>query len=49
MTTDSHQAQALAWLAGRMHWEQLLSELHAPASATDDPVEAQAPVAARAA
>jgi hypothetical protein len=49
MTNESQQDEALAWLASRLRWERLLTELNSRTTATDQPVEPLEPVAARAA
>lgn len=36
---DTDRAGALAWLAGQLHFEQLLTELHAEAERTGAAVE----------
>jgi len=50
MTDDQNRDEALAWLAGRLRWERLLTELHQRTEATDEPrdvpAEVQAPARA---
>ncbi len=46
---DTNRAEAVAWLVGRLRFEQLLGDLQARAAAQGGPVrlEADAPAAAR--
>jgi len=52
MTEDTNRDEALAWLAGRLRWERLLTELADRTEATDlrteptEPLEAPAPARA---
>jgi hypothetical protein len=39
MKDDENRHEALAWLAGRLRWERLLTELHQHTEATDEPIE----------
>jgi hypothetical protein len=51
-TSDTARAEAVAWLVGRLRFEQLLAELQERVDETGQPVElvaAPAPAAARAA
>jgi hypothetical protein len=38
-STDAARDHALAWLTGRLQWEQLLTDLHDRAEATGEPVD----------
>jgi len=55
MTEDTNRDEALAWLAGRLRWERLLTELADRTEATDlrteptEPESLEAPAPARAA
>ena len=53
MTADTNRDEALAWLAGRLRWERLLTELTERSEATDlltdeptEPTEVPAPARA---
>jgi hypothetical protein len=39
MTDDSQQDEAFAWLASRLRWERLLTDLNARTTASNLPVE----------
>lgn len=38
-STDAAREHALAWLTGRLQWEQLLTDLHDRAEAAGAPVD----------
>ena len=45
-TTDASRADAMAWLVGRLYWEQLLDQLRGQAEPADEPVSPAEPAPA---